>query len=72
MLFNIFHYFSSKLGGSGHEPAHGGFVGSGCLSAAVLGNVFASPSVSMILAAIRAFAGPKGVLLIVKVHIFIF
>ena len=28
-------------GGSGHEPAHGGFVGTGCLSAAVLGNVFA-------------------------------
>jgi len=33
-------------GGSGHEPAHAGFIGEGMLSAAVLGNVFASPSVS--------------------------
>lgn len=53
-------------GGAGHEPAHAGFVGEGMLSAAVFGNVFASPSVSAILAAIRICAGPKGVLLIVK------
>lgn len=53
-------------GGSGHEPSHAGFVGQGMLSAAVCGNVFASPSVSAILATIRACAGPKGVLLIVK------
>ena len=56
-------------GGSGHEPAHAGFIGEGMLSAAVLGNVFASPSVNMILAAIRVCAGQKGVLLIVKVMI---
>jgi dihydroxyacetone kinase len=37
----------------GHEPAHAGFIGNGMLSGAVLGNVFASPSVSSILAAIR-------------------
>ena len=53
-------------GGSGHEPAHAGFVGEGMLSAAVLGNVFASPSVSAILAAIRVCGGKKGVLLVVK------
>ena len=35
-------------GGSGHEPAHAGFIGHGMLSAAVLGNVFASPSVSQV------------------------
>lgn len=53
-------------GGSGHEPAHAGYIGDGMLSGAVLGNVFASPSVSSILAAIRAAAGPKGLVLIVK------
>ncbi|KAM3571666.1 hypothetical protein VYU27_006319 [Nannochloropsis oceanica] len=53
-------------GGSGHEPAHGGFVADGMLSAAVLGDVFASPSVGSILAAIRAVTGPRGTLLIVK------
>ncbi|MGL6220484.1 MAG: dihydroxyacetone kinase subunit DhaK, partial [Lacrimispora sphenoides] len=30
-------------GGSGHEPAHGGFVGTGMLDAAVAGPVFTSP-----------------------------
>lgn len=53
-------------GGSGHEPAHAGFVGKGMLSAAVCGNVFASPNPSQVLAAIRAVTGPAGVLLIVK------
>ena len=53
-------------GGSGHEPAHAGFIGDGMLSGAVLGNVFASPSVSSILATIRVCAGPKGILLVVK------
>ena len=53
-------------GGSGHEPAHGGYVGPGMLSAAVAGDVFTSPSTDAILDAIRAVAGPSGVLLIVK------
>eukprot|EP01041_Mallomonas_annulata_P001980 gene1980-3853_t len=53
-------------GGSGHEPAHAGYIGPGMLSAAVLGNSFASPSVSAILSAIRICAGPKGTILIVK------
>jgi triose/dihydroxyacetone kinase / FAD-AMP lyase (cyclizing) len=43
-------------GGSGHEPSHAGFIGNGMLSAAVCGGIFASPSVSSILAAIRVVA----------------
>ncbi|XP_031124637.1 putative 3,4-dihydroxy-2-butanone kinase isoform X2 [Ipomoea triloba] len=53
-------------GGSGHEPAHAGFVGEGMLTAAICGDVFASPNVESILSGIRAVTGPKGCLLIVK------
>ena len=53
-------------GGAGHEPAHVGFVGRGMLTAAVCGDVFASPSVDAVLAAILAVTGPAGALLIVK------
>lgn len=53
-------------GGSGHEPAHAGFVGPGMLAAAVCGDVFASPSVDAVLAGILAVTGPAGCLLIVK------
>lgn len=53
-------------GGSGHEPAHAGFVGQGMLTAAVCGDVFASPSVDAVLAAILAVTGKSGCLLIVK------
>src|SRR5690606_13751216 len=53
-------------GGSGHEPAHAGYVGRGMLSAAVVGDVFTSPSTDAVLSAIRAVAGPAGALLIVK------
>ncbi|XP_059641165.1 putative 3,4-dihydroxy-2-butanone kinase isoform X2 [Cornus florida] len=53
-------------GGSGHEPAYAGFVGEGMLTAAICGDVFASPSVDSILAGIRAVTGPMGCLLIVK------
>ncbi len=53
-------------GGSGHEPSHAGFVGSGMLTAAVCGEVFASPSVDAVLAGILAVTGPSGCLLIVK------
>ncbi|MDR3376914.1 MAG: dihydroxyacetone kinase subunit DhaK [Ancalomicrobiaceae bacterium] len=53
-------------GGSGHEPSHAGFVGRGMLTAAVCGEIFASPSVEAVLAAIRAVTGPAGCLLIVK------
>lgn len=53
-------------GGSGHEPAHAGFVGRGMLTAAVCGDVFASPSVDAVLAGILAVTGSAGCLLIVK------
>ena len=53
-------------GGSGHEPAHAGFVGKGMLTAAVCGEVFASPSVEAVLAGILAVTGDPGCLLIVK------
>ncbi|MGV8954821.1 MAG: dihydroxyacetone kinase subunit DhaK [Cypionkella sp.] len=53
-------------GGSGHEPAHVGFVGTGMLTAAVCGDVFASPSVDAVLAGILAVTGTAGCLLIVK------
>jgi dihydroxyacetone kinase len=53
-------------GGSGHEPAHAGYVGRGMLTAAIAGDVFTSPSVDAVLAAILAVAGPAGALLVVK------
>ncbi|SLN10649.1 Dihydroxyacetone kinase [Roseivivax jejudonensis] len=53
-------------GGSGHEPAHAGFVGQGMLTAAVCGDIFASPSVDAVLAGILAVTGDAGCLLIVK------
>lgn len=57
-------------GGSGHEPSHAGWIGDGMLTGAILGGIFASPSVSSILAAIRAVtqvnATKGGCLLIVK------
>ena len=53
-------------GGSGHEPAHAGFVGKGMLTAAVCGDLFASPSVDAVLNAIVAVTGDRGCLLIVK------
>jgi dihydroxyacetone kinase len=53
-------------GGSGHEPAHAGYVGAGMLSAAVAGEVFTSPSTNSVFAAVTAVAGTPGVLLIVK------
>ncbi|API88362.1 dihydroxyacetone kinase subunit DhaK [Marinilactibacillus sp. 15R] len=53
-------------GGSGHEPAHGGFVGKGMLDAAVCGDVFASPSTIQIYNAITKTESDKGTLLIIK------
>ncbi|XP_055271774.1 triokinase/FMN cyclase isoform X1 [Moschus berezovskii] len=55
-------------GGSGHEPAHAGFIGKGMLTGVIAGAVFTSPAVGSILAAIRAVAqaGTVGTLLIVK------
>lgn len=53
-------------GGSGHEPAHAGYVGRGMLTAAVAGAVFASPPPVSILSALRAIRSPAGTLMIVK------
>ena len=53
-------------GGSGHEPAHAGYVGRGMLDAAVAGNVFASPSPDRILEAIHQVGGDKGILMVIK------
>ncbi|KAJ2775145.1 Dihydroxyacetone kinase 2 [Coemansia nantahalensis] len=54
-------------GGSGHEPAHAGFVGRGMLTAAVAGHVFASPSSSQVLACLRrVYAPDHGTLVVIK------
>lgn len=53
-------------GGSGHEPAHVGFVGKGMLTAAVYGEIFVPPTAEEVLATIRAVNRGKGVFVIVK------
>ena len=53
-------------GGSGHEPAHGGFVGKGMLDAAVAGSIFTSPTPDQVFEAIKAVDAGKGVLLVIK------
>lgn len=53
-------------GGSGHEPAHAGFVGDGMLSAAIAGAVFTSPTPDQILEAIKAADQGAGVFMVVK------
>ncbi|HCW35974.1 MAG TPA: dihydroxyacetone kinase subunit DhaK [Staphylococcus sp.] len=53
-------------GGSGHEPAHAGYVAEGMLDAAVCGEVFTSPTPDKILEAIKHVATDEGVLLIIK------
>ncbi|NME96136.1 dihydroxyacetone kinase subunit DhaK [Clostridium cochlearium] len=53
-------------GGSGHEPAHGGYVGKGMLDAAVAGDVFTSPTPDQVFEAIKAVDGGSGVLLVIK------
>lgn len=52
-------------GGSGHEPSFGGMVGSGLLSTAVAGNIFASPNVGQIRRGIQLANRDKGVLIII-------
>ncbi|MBQ9156035.1 MAG: dihydroxyacetone kinase subunit DhaK [Eubacterium sp.] len=53
-------------GGSGHEPAHGGFVGKGMLDAAVAGAVFTSPTPDQVYEGIKAIDAGKGVLMVIK------
>ncbi|MBW6411101.1 dihydroxyacetone kinase subunit DhaK [Clostridium weizhouense] len=53
-------------GGSGHEPAHGGYVGFGMLDGAVCGEVFTSPTPDQVYEAIKATDNGNGVLLVIK------
>ncbi|MET3696006.1 dihydroxyacetone kinase DhaK subunit [Bacillus oleivorans] len=53
-------------GGSGHEPAHAGYVGKGMLDAAVAGEVFTSPTPDQVLEAIRAVHSGAGVFMVIK------
>lgn len=53
-------------GGSGHEPAHAGYVGEGMLDAAVCGKVYTSPTPDQVYEAIKAVDTGKGILLIIK------
>lgn len=53
-------------GGSGHEPAHAGYVAQGMLDAAVCGEVFTSPTPDKVLAAIKHVDNGDGVLLVIK------
>ncbi|MGL6200278.1 MAG: dihydroxyacetone kinase subunit DhaK [Lachnospiraceae bacterium] len=53
-------------GGSGHEPAHAGYIGKGMLDAAVCGDVFASPSQIQVYKGIKETVSDKGTLLIIK------
>lgn len=53
-------------GGSGHEPAHAGFIGTGMLDGAVCGDVFASPSQIQVYKGIQETASDKGTLLVIK------
>ena len=53
-------------GGSGHEPAHAGFVGDGMLSAAIAGAVFTSPTPDQIMEAVKEADQGAGVFMVVK------
>lgn len=53
-------------GGSGHEPAHVGFIGRGMLTAVSCGDIFASPTVDSVLETIKTVTGPAGCLMIIK------
>jgi dihydroxyacetone kinase len=53
-------------GGSGHEPAHAGFVSPGMLTCAVCGDIFSSPSCANIIKAIEKTYTENGTILIVK------
>ncbi len=66
VISGVGHVFNVPGGGSGHEPAHAGYIGQGMLSGAVAGDVFTSPAPDSVLAAIRATAGPRGAFLVVK------
>ncbi len=51
-------------GGSGHEPMFAGYVGDGLADVAALGDIFASPAPSVIMAAVKHAHRGKGALFI--------
>lgn len=53
-------------GGSGHEPAHAGYIGKGMLDAAVSGEVFTSPTPDQVFEAIKTVDSGNGVFLVIK------
>ena len=53
-------------GGSGHEPAHGGYVTKGMLTCAVCGDIFSSPACANIIKAVKKIYTDAGVIIIVK------
>ncbi|AWK52332.1 dihydroxyacetone kinase subunit DhaK [Clostridium beijerinckii] len=53
-------------GGSGHEPAHAGYVGFGMLDGGICGEVFTSPTPDQVYEAIKATDNGQGVLLVIK------
>lgn len=67
VLYNTAHPASQVSivsgGGSGHEPAWSGFVGEGMLSAAVCGDIFASPSTKQVMAGIQSVPSTEGTIL---------
>lgn len=69
VVLNISHNASNVAlisgGGSGHEPAWSGYVGDGLLSAVACGDIFASPSMKQVLAAVAAVPSEKGAILLI-------
>lgn len=53
-------------GGSGHEPAHAGYVGDGMLDCAICGEIFTSPTPDQVLEAIKLANSGEGVFMVVK------
>lgn len=53
-------------GGSGHEPAHAGYVGDGMLDCAICGEIFTSPTPDQVLEAIKLADSGEGVFMVVK------
>lgn len=53
-------------GGAGHEPGHAGVIGRGMLTAAVSGEVFASPSASQICSGVDLAKSDAGVIFVVN------
>lgn len=53
-------------GGSGHEPAHAGYVGDGMLDCAVCGEIFTSPTPDQVLKAIKKADSGRGVFMVIK------